>query len=633
MMDQGRELISEEEQAEEKKLGIAKRLALGLGLIVALMVVVAGSGYWGLNVTHATVRSILDDSTLGEDSLRARVAILDLRRFEKDYQLNMGDKSKQASYLEKWTKAHEDLTAQLDEMEKHSLSAADKALVQTMRVELANYVVDFNNMKTKIDTGELRTPQASNIYITKYKDSIHQMEDSSGAFATENIERMHGKGDYVSGVEKKTLSSLRIGLIAAVALSLVVTGLSRSIVRPLWTAMEVANRVATGNLAHEVDVDRKDEIGKLLRSNKTMVESLRGMAKVAECIVAGELTVNVKPQSDKDILGNAFAAMTIRLRQIISEVREAANIVASGPSQVNASAQQLSSGTSEQAASVEETTSSLEQMNASIIQNTENSRQTEQMALKAITDAEQSGVAVKEIVEAINAIANKISIIEEITYQTNLLALNAAIEAAHAGEHGKGFAVVATEVRKLAERSQTAAQEISGLVGSSVKVSERSGSLLTELVPTIKKTTELVQEVSAASTEQSSGVGQINRAMSQVDQITQQNASAAEELASTAEEMASQAESLQQLMDFFKLGEYEEARSQRQQTLKAKFAATHRGTTTPTTPGPGSPRAGQVASEGSPSPSENKANGFGKTNGSGKPAAEPALRDREFVQF
>jgi methyl-accepting chemotaxis protein len=256
--------------------------------------------------------------------------------------------------------------------------------------------------------------------------------------------------------------------------------------------------------------------------------------------------------------------MTSKLRQIITEVREAAGVVTTGSSHVNVSAQQLSNGTSQQAASVEETTSSLEEMNASITQNAENSRETEQMALKVIKDAQESGRAVRETVDAMKAIAEKISIVEEIAYQTNLLALNAAIEAARAGEHGKGFAVVATEVRKLAERSQTAAQEISGLAGSSVKIAERSGNLLAELVPTIKKTTELVQEVSAASNEQSSGVSQINRAMSQVDQVTQQNASAAEELASTAKEMASQAETLQQLMDFFQLVEREQTTAETQ---------------------------------------------------------------------
>ena len=157
-----------------------------------------------------------------------------------------------------------------------------------------------------------------------------------------------------------------------------------------------------------------------------------------------------------------------------------------------------------------------------------------------------------ETIEAMRAIAEKISIIEEIAYQTNLLALNAAIEAARAGEHGKGFAVVATEVRKLAEKSQAAAKEISTLASSSMSVAERSGQVLRDLVPSIRKTADLVQEVAAASAEQSSGVAQVNKAMARVDQVTQRNASAAEELASTAEEMAAQAQALEQLVAFFR---------------------------------------------------------------------------------
>jgi methyl-accepting chemotaxis protein len=220
---------------------------------------------------------------------------------------------------------------------------------------------------------------------------------------------------------------------------------------------------------------------------------------------------------------------------------------------VSATAQALSQGTGEQAASVEETTSSLEEMSASITQNAESARQTEATAKEGARNAEESGNAVAETVDAMKAIAERIGIVEEIAYQTNLLALNAAIEAARAGEHGKGFAVVATEVRKLAERAQTAAREIGALAGSSVKVAERSGKLIIELVPIIQKTAELVQEVAAASAEQSAGVSQVSKAMGQVDQVTQRNASAAEELSSTAEEMSSQAESLQRLMGSFAL--------------------------------------------------------------------------------
>ncbi len=277
----------------------------------------------------------------------------------------------------------------------------------------------------------------------------------------------------------------------------------------------------------------------------------------AEKMTAGDITVQVEVTSHDEIgmLQQAMRKMIERLSQIIAEVRSGAAALSSASSQISASAQALAQGTSEQAASVEETTSSLQQMSASIEQNADNTRAMEQMAVKGARDAEDSGRAVTDTVEAMNSIAQKISIIEEIAYQTNLLALNAAIEAARAGEHGRGFAVVATEVRKLAERSQAAAKEIGSMAKSSVKVAERSGQLLTELVPSIRKTADLVQEVAAASREQSSGVAQINQALAQVDNVTQRNASSAEELSSTAEEMASQAEALEELMAFFKLSE------------------------------------------------------------------------------
>ncbi len=297
----------------------------------------------------------------------------------------------------------------------------------------------------------------------------------------------------------------------------------------------------------------RNEVRALADSLSRLIHAEQDLAAIAEEIARGNLAVTVKPRSEKDSLGNALASMVDKLSEVIGEVRTAADGLSSAAGQVSASSASLSQGTNEQAASVEETTSSLEEMSASITQNAENGRQMEQMAKKGARDAEESGLAVNESVGAMKSIAEKISIVQEIASQTNLLALNAAIEAARAGEHGRGFAVVATEVRKLAERSQTAAKEIGGLAGASVAVAERAGSLIGELVPAIRKTADLVQEVAAASAEQSGGVGQMNRAMSQIDQVTQRNASAAEELSSTAEELASQAESFQQLMSFFRV--------------------------------------------------------------------------------
>jgi methyl-accepting chemotaxis protein len=325
-----------------------------------------------------------------------------------------------------------------------------------------------------------------------------------------------GSGIYIDDVEDTFWSEARFFAVLIACLLAVVAGLSwmsaQALTRGLHGVLEATERAGRGDLTVRTALGTKDEPGQM---------------------------------------GEALNRMLASFHKSVTQVQQSARQTATAAQQVSASAQTLSQGTSEQASSLEETAASLEEMSASITQNAENSRQMEVMALKGVKDAEESGQAVKETLQAMQVIAEKISIVADIAYQTNLLALNAAIEAARAGEHGRGFAVVATEVRKLAERSQTAAKEISGLSGTSVKVAERSGQLLTDLVPAIKKTAELVQEVAAASREQASGVTQVNKAITQVDQVTQRNASAAEELSSTAEEMATQSEALQQLMAFF----------------------------------------------------------------------------------
>ncbi|EQM71269.1 methyl-accepting chemotaxis protein [Pseudomonas tohonis] len=409
-----------------------------------------------------------------------------------------------------------DVMAAIDDYEKTIVDTEDQQLFDADRKIISELLHKADSVLLLSRANQ--NNEARDAMIVLQSDVIEPLRNALNKHRDYNIRMATEGGQRAEATRQQaTLISIVVSAITLLVIGLIGGLVTRNLLRQLGGepayAVDVVSRIAAGDLTATVET-KPGDTGSMLAAIKTMVE---------------------------------------KLSQIIGEVRSNADSLTSASEQISATAQSMSQGASEQAASVEETSASMEQMSASIAQNTENAKVTDGMAGKAAREADEGGQAVRDTVAAMKTIAEKIGIVDDIAYQTNLLALNAAIEAARAGEHGKGFAVVAAEVRKLAERSQVAALEISEVAKSSVSLAERAGTLLDQMVPSIAKTSDLVQEIAAASEEQTTGVSQINTAMNQLSEITQQSASSAEELAATAEEMSGQAEQLQQLMDFFKV--------------------------------------------------------------------------------
>jgi len=501
-------------------------------------------------VDAGSTASAVEEAQFGIRAGRVVQALTEVRNIEKDLIL-----SDNFEVSERFRQVIEKKMAEAQRLRE---SLSELATSPSRLAALSTFVERFDAWRKLHADAVALGHQKSEVKAMELSGAIGRpLLDQAQAFLDEilarNIERMRSADAEADQqyAEARTLLIAALGgsLLIAIAAA---TWIALSISRGLGSAVSLANAVAVGDLDQQVTVKTNDEIKDLVDALNRMTANLRATAEVANEIATGNLTAQAKPLSDRDTLGTALETMLDKLRTIVADAGVAAQNVSSGSQQLSASAEELSQGATEQASAAEEASSSMEQMASNIKQNAENAGQTEKIARQSAKDAQVSGEAVGRAVQAMQTIAEKITIVQEIARQTDLLALNAAVEAARAGEHGKGFAVVASEVRKLAERSQAAAAEISTLSSDTVKAAQEAGSMLSRLVPDIKRTAELVEEISAACREQDIGADQINQAIQQLDKVTQQNASASEEMSATSEELAAQAEQLQATIAYFR---------------------------------------------------------------------------------
>ncbi len=532
------------------KLGnmrIGSRLAAGFGIVTLLLVIMAVLGVMGLKSMGDNMDRIVKEGNHKVELARAaNTALSDLTEGILTM-TSLDDKKTHEKAKAKIAAARTTYRESLDELQKIDRSQKGKEILQKFQSCVDQGKEANIRIVELLNAGKLK--EAAQLNAEKARPATEKGQAALVEMVKYQTEQMNELYNGSVRTQESTRNVLvGIGVFALLFSVFIALFITRSITVPVSQALSVSHRLAEGDLTMTVEVKTSDEMGQLLTAMRNMVE---------------------------------------RLREVVANVNNAAGNVTSGSRQMSAGSQQISEGATEQAASAEEVSSSMEEMSSNIKQNADNAHQTEKIALKAADDARDGGQAVAETVSAMKEIATKISIIEEIARQTNLLALNAAIEAARAGEHGKGFAVVATEVRKLAERSQLAAGEISKLSSSSVEVAERAGELLTKIVPDIQRTAELVQEISAASNEQNTGSEQINKAIQQLDQVIQRNASATEQMASTSEELSSQAELLMDAIAFFRIDGTGRSTLQRSHNtvMPALAAAPKKAAVTGTVPG------------------------------------------------
>jgi methyl-accepting chemotaxis protein len=550
---------------------IKLQLGLAFGLIIALLLAATLFGVSSLSSTNRAMNAMVDGPAVRlQAAQELNIHMLNVVRFEKN--MVLVDSPEEVKTLEtsvdKEKKTFEALLAKAEGLATaqgkpkwQALGGAWERLIASHDQVYALAITNNDSAATAVSMGEGRKA------VTEAAAQVQELVELSQA----QLDAATAKADADFKAVRNSLIGLAIVslLIAAAAAVYISTMVSKGLSR----AADAVRSVADGDLTKTVDITTKDEIADLLGHVNVMIERLRG---------------------------------------VVSDAISASENVSAGSQELSAASEQVSQGATEQASSAEEASASMEEMAANIKQNADNAAQTEKIARQSASDAETSGQAVAKAVDAMQTIAEKISIVQEIARQTDLLALNAAVEAARAGEHGRGFAVVASEVRKLAERSQTAAAEIGAVSSDTVKAAQSAGEMLTTLVPNIRKTAELVSEISAACREQDIGASQINEAIQQLDKVTQQNASASEQMSATSEELAAQAEELQTSIAYFRTGASTPPRRAARAPAKRPAAPVARKPVAPT--GPRQTVAAQQA----------RANGFALDLTNGGPDADDA---------
>lgn len=550
----------------KRDLSIRGRLLLGFGIITLILAFIGLFSIYSLgNISKST--AIIAEESLPSVTYSSEIntAVSDFRIYELGHILS-GDASELAKYEEKMESKNNEINNYFDLYSGVITDDTDEANFEAIKLKWNEYlkineelIALSNSMKTEEATA-LAKGNSRVVF-----DEVSAMLVEMAEFNQQHADLEHQNADkQYSATSTILIIAVIVSIIISTALSLAIT---KGIVNPINKLVEVSDELAIGNVNVNVDSTSNDEIGKLMKAFGRMIENIRSQALTAQSIAEGDLTIDVEPRSEKDILGIKLAEMVANNNSILSNISVASEEVAAGASQISESSIMLSQGATEQASSIEELTASLEEISAQTSMSAKNANKANEFAEKAKFTAEHGNQQMKEMLNAMDEINSSstniskiIKVIDDIAFQTNILALNAAVEAARAGQQGKGFAVVAEEVRNLAARSASAAKETTEMIENSIKksqigtgIAQNTAKALNEIVEEVDKVADLVNDIALSSNEQAAGLEQINVGVMQVSQVVQSNSATSEEGAAASEELTGQAQMLKEMVGKYKL--------------------------------------------------------------------------------